>query len=334
MSEVDKAKPAGTTVTVDRHDGGVPIGRIILIVAALVAAVAVGLAVWKQRQSDAPVAASGAPEGQQPNVEASIRDLETKLKANPNDKEGWRRLGWAHYTQANFGKAAEAYRRATQIDPNTADNWSALGEALTLAIPEGQQATVPPEAIAAFRKALTLDAADPRARYFLAVKKDLDGDHQGAIDDWIKLLRESPPGAPWIASVRQTVQQAAEKYDIDVAGKLPDPPPSATPADNAGSVATAGIPGPTQQQMREASSLPPGQQEAMVRGMVDSLANRLKANPQDADGWIRLMRARMVLGEQQAAGQALRDGLAAFPSDQAARTRITEGARTLGVPGA
>ena len=72
----------------------------------------------------------------------------------------------------------------------------------------------------------------------------------------------------------------------------------------------------------------------MVKGMVDSLAAKLKANPNDADGWLRLMRARMVLNDRGGATQALRDGTAAFASDKAAQARLSEGARALGVPGA
>lgn len=333
------SKPSGSTVTVDRHERGLPFGRIILAVAALIALVAVGWAIYRQVRDDAPAPAAPAASAQ-PDVATAIADLEKKLRESPNDNEGWRRLGWAYYTQQRFTDAANAYRRATQVDPKMADSWSALGEALTLAIPNDKPPAVPAEAVTAFQRALTIDAADPRARYFLGVKKDLDGDHRGAIDDWIKLLRESPAGAPWISSVRETVVQAAQKNNIDVSDRLPAapaapamPPPSGMAGgSDASSVATSGIPGPTQEQMRAASGLPPGQQEAMVQGMVDGLANRLKANPKDADGWIRLMRARMVLGQQQQAQQALREGLAAFPTDQAARTHITDGARTLGVP--
>ena len=71
----------------------------------------------------------------------------------------------------------------------------------------------------------------------------------------------------------------------------------------------------------------------MVRGMVDGLAAKLKANPKNADGWIRMMRVRMVLGEQGAATQALRDARAAFAGDTAEQARLSDAARTLGVPG-
>ncbi|WP_238995717.1 tetratricopeptide repeat protein, partial [Sphingomonas solaris] len=189
--------------TVDRHVGsGLTPARIALIAAALIALVAVGVAIWRQRTPEAPEAAAGpggAAPAQQADVAAMIAQLETKMKANPGDATGWRMLGWSYYRTERFADAAAAYRRATQADPKNAEGWSALGEALSLA----GQGDVPAEAEAAFRKALAIDPADPRARYFLAVKKDLGGDHKGAIDDWIALLKDTPPGAPWEQNVRE-----------------------------------------------------------------------------------------------------------------------------------
>ena len=72
----------------------------------------------------------------------------------------------------------------------------------------------------------------------------------------------------------------------------------------------------------------------MVRGMVDRLANRLRQNPRNADGWIQLMRSRMVLNDRQGAGEALRSALAAFQDDQATQRRLRTSAGELGVPGA
>jgi tetratricopeptide (TPR) repeat protein len=70
---------------------------------------------------------------------------------------------------------------------------------------------------------------------------------------------------------------------------------------------------------------------AMVRGMVDRLTSRLEAAPHDEDGWKRLMRARMVLGETDAAKIALMSALAAFASDSQAKSRLTDWANGLGI---
>ncbi len=325
------AGPEKRVETVERHGPRWGLPRIALIAAAIVALIAVGISVWRQRAPDPATTADGAPPVQQADVGTMISQLEAKMKANPQDAAGWRMLGWSYYRTERFADAANAYRRAVAIEPKNAEGWSALGEAISL----GGKGDVPAEAEAAFRRALSIDPADPRARYFLAVKKDLAGDHKGAINDWIALLKDTPAGAPWEQNVRETITQVAAKHDIDVAGRLPAAQAPA-PAMQAGGpdAATDAIPGPTREQMTAAAGIPPSQQDAMVKGMVESLASKLRADPKNADGWLRLMRARMVLGDRTAATQALRDGTAAFSGDAATQKKLAEGARTLGVPGA
>jgi cytochrome c-type biogenesis protein CcmH len=232
----------------------------------------------------------------------------------------WRVVGWAYAEAGNAAEAAAAYRKAAAIEPDNAENWSSLGEALQAA-----SRSVVPEAASAFRKALELDPRDPRARYFLAVQKDLGGDAKGAIEDWLALLRESPAGAPWEADLRRTLEQAAAKNRIDLAGRMPAAGQTGT--------AIAGIPGPSPEQLAAAASIPPGDQEAMIQRMVAGLEQRLQADPKDEQGWIGLMRSRMVLGQADKAGAALRSGLAAFASDAAATARLKGAAAELGVPG-
>jgi cytochrome c-type biogenesis protein CcmH len=231
----------------------------------------------------------------------------------------WRVVGWAYAQAGNAGEAAAAYRKAAGLEPGNAENWSSLGEALQV-----PSATLVPEAEAAFRKAIELNPGDPRARYFLAVQKDLAGDHKGAVESWLALLKDSPPEAPWEADLRRTIEETAAKHRIDLAGRIP-------PAVGTGT-ATAGIPGPTPQQPASASSLPPAQRAQMIEQMLARLESRLKADPRDEEGWIRLIRSRMALGDSRAAQAALRSGLAAFPGDPAAADRLRSAAAELGVP--
>ena len=44
---------------------------------------------------------------------------------------------------------------------------------------------------------------------------------------------------------------------------------------------------------------------AMIRGMVERLATRLKQNGDDVEGWLRLVRAYMVMGDRDKAKSAL-----------------------------
>jgi cytochrome c-type biogenesis protein CcmH len=298
--------------------------RWALIGATAIALSAAGYAVFQRGLTDKPV--PSAPT--QPEIGSSIAALEAKLKDKPNDAEGWRMLGWSLFETGKFAEASQAYARATQIDPKKAEYWSSLGEALVLA----GKGDVGAEAKAAFVKANALDAKDPRARYFLAVAKDIAGDHNGAIDDWIALLSETPPGAPWEADVRRLVTEIGAKEKIEVAARLSAIRPS-TPLGGA-AVATAAIPGPSSQQMRAAAGMPKGQQDMMIQGMVDGLETKLKANPTNTNGWIMLMRSRMQLGETVKASTALTSARKALAANPQALTQINQAAAELGVSGA
>ncbi|HKY19394.1 MAG TPA: tetratricopeptide repeat protein [Rhizomicrobium sp.] len=63
--------------------------------------------------------------------------------------------------------------------------------------------------------------------------------------------------------------------------------------------------------------------------MVERLAARLKSDPNDALGWVRLMRAYTVLGETDKARAALADARKAFPGNKDAQTAFTTAAKAL-----
>lgn len=306
-------------------------GRVILILAALIALLAIALPILRSPKAT-PTAASDL---QKPvsDVPSMIAGLEKKMAANPADPEGWNMLGWSYYNVGRYADAVKAYAHATDLEPKNPVYWSALGEVLVLAGPGG----VTPDAAQAFAKALAIDAKDYRARYFTGVKQDQDGDHKGALDRWIALLKDAPAGAPWEDAVRTVIDRVSKANHIDVADRLPPhlaapAPTSAPPLAPGEAVATAAIPGPTASDMQAANGMTPGEQNAMVQSMVDRLAARLAANPRDGDGWIRLMRARMVLNDPNAAHAALIKAKAAFAGDASEIARLDSAAQTLGVP--
>lgn len=301
------------------------VGRVILVLAGLIALLAVALPMLRSHKTAEPP----APDAQKPvgDVSSMIAALEKKMAANPGDAEGWNMLGWSYYNVGRYADAVKAYRHAADIDPKNPAYWSALGEVLVLSGPGGVTA----DAAQAFGKALAADPKDYRARYFSGVKQDQDGDHKGALDRWIALLKDAPAGAPWEDAVRAVIDRVSKANHIDVAGRIP--PHSAAPAQTSGdSVATAGIPGPTASDMQAANGMTPGEQNTMVQGMVDRLATRLAANPRDSDGWIRLMRARMVLNDPAAARAALAKAKAAFAGDPTELARLDSAAEALGMP--
>lgn len=286
----------------------------------------------------APPAPEAAAQGE---VAQLVAGLEQKMQSTPGDPEGWRMLGWSYFQTARYADAAKAYARAIALKPDGEGYQSAYGEALV------QQAggQVTPAAAAAFEKAAAQDGADARARYFLAVRKAESGDRKGAVEDMLRLLADSPADAPWLSQLRGVIQQTAQAANIDIAARLaatkpvgnaavPGLPPqvAAAAAANAAAPTSAGVmPSPSRDQVQAAQAMSPANRQAMIRGMVDGLAQKLKANPKDEAGWLRLMRARQVLGDAAAAKTARDQALAAFAGDAAAQGRIRAAGAEMGL---
>lgn len=80
--------------------------------------------------------------------------------------------------------------------------------------------------------------------------------------------------------------------------------------------------GPSAEQMQAAQQMTPEERAEMILAMVDGLAARLKDNPQDEQGWIRLIRARTVLGQEDKLAADMARVKEVFKNDPEAITRI------------
>ena len=68
----------------------------------------------------------------------------------------------------------------------------------------------------------------------------------------------------------------------------------------------------------------------MIRGMVERLATRLKQNGDDVDGWLRLVRAYLVMGDRDKARSALTDARQAVAGDAERLQAIERGPEESG----
>lgn len=285
-------------------------GWFLLGGALLLAAGSIGYNIYEG--SGGPQGGSAAADGP-----ATIEQLRAAAEASTDDAGPWGDLAFAYFQQGEFDEAATAYRRALAIAPDEAVLWSALGESLVMG---STRDPLPPEALAAFEKALKLDPQDPRSRYFMAVKLDIDKDHKGAIAAWLDLLADTPTGAPWEADLVRTIEQVGKMNQIDVTARLAKAQASRTPAllapgsgSVAGAAASPALRGPSAVDVAAASAMPPGEQRAMAEGMVAQLEARLVNEPKNVDGWVMLIRSRMTLGEPAKAKAALEAAVKANP---------------------
>ncbi|WP_271079404.1 tetratricopeptide repeat protein [Aurantiacibacter sp. MUD61] len=281
-----------------------------------------GVIGWRVVDGEAGADAGDAPESAGISVPPTLDDLAARAEADADNPQSWQELAVNLFLANRFAEAADAYERAVALDPETATLWSSLGEARVMA---SEDDPMPDAAEQAFRRALELDPTDPRARYFLAVARDLTGDHEGAIRDWLALLADTPPSAPWENDLVRTIQQVGAINEIDVTDRIAE---AAGTRDLLPQGLVNAQPGPSPEQMAAASSMPPGEQQAMAEGMVARLAARIDAEGGSVEEWIMLMRSYNQLGRTGDARRAKAAAIAAHPD---AREQIEGMAATLGI---
>ena len=147
----------------------------------------------------------------------------------------------------------------------------------------------------------------PRRTIFSGVAAEQDGRSADASSIWRAMLANAPPDAPW----RPLVQAALAR--VGGAG-------STAPVLSDDTVAAA-------KDMGEAD------RSAMIRGMVERLATKLKQNGDDVEGWLRLVRAYMVMGDRDKAKSALLDARQAVANDAERLRQLNEGLKNLGLDG-
>jgi len=272
-----------------------------------------------------------APKSGLPPVDEMVQRLATRLLQNPKDGEGWRTLGWSYLNIGRFSEASEAYAKAIELSPNVAEIRSVRIEALV----RSTDGVVTTDARNAIEDTLRIDPKNPRARFFKGLAKQQEGDKTSALTDWLEVLRDADPGEPWVPDLKNRIGALQRDLGVDAAD-----PAEPKPAIAGGSIETSKAPGgsetpiekgPSPQDVRTADAVPPAERATMIQGMVDRLASRLERSPRDADGWIKLMQSRMVLGETELAKQALDRGMEAFNDDTPQRDRIIAAAQQLGL---
>ncbi len=258
---------------------------------------------------DFPLAERQRAEVATASLDRLVAQVEAHLEKNPTDARGWEVLAPVLFKLGRFDDAARAFRNIIIHKGENAARRADLGEALSAAA----GGVISTEAKKEFERAVALDASEVKSRYFLGVAADQDGRPADARKIWQDMLAAAPADAPW----RPLVQAA-----LDQAG---------------GAVAAttdAGVaPGPTAEDMAAAKDLNEADRNVMIRGMVDRLATRLKQDGNDVQGWLRLARAYMVLGEADTARQAISDARRVFEKDEPRLRELNDGVKQLGIGG-
>lgn len=247
-----------------------------------------------------------------------VAQVEARLRAKPDDGQGWDVVAPVYMIQKRYADAAEAYGRAISLLGETPKRLGGLAEASVLA----GNGIVSDRARKAYERLLVLEPTRVEARFWLAMAMEQDGKLAEATAAYRDMLAQAPEGATWKSAVEERLKEIAERSGA------PSAPAPAAPAKVAAPPADAPSSKPDASAV---AAMDPAEREAFIGRMVSGLAERLKANGKDLEGWQRLVRAYKVLGKTDAAAAALADARRNFDGDAKAQAELDAFARSLGL---
>lgn len=263
---------------------------------------------------DSPLAARIENPGD--DVDLLVAKVEQHLASNPGDGNGWNVLAPVYFRIGRLDDAELAYRNAIRILGPDAERMNGLGETLVLR----SDGIVTDDAQMAFQAALKIEPNNPRADFYLALALEQSGRRAEALAAFQDIAKASPPTAPWMQLVNQHI--AANSTGVPLAN---------APAVSAQSTAPAAPGNPSADDIANAQQMSEADRGEMIRGMVASLDARLKEDPNNFEGWMRLVRSYVMLKDTEKAEVALKDGLKAFPAAGAEGQQLIAMARELGL---
>jgi cytochrome c-type biogenesis protein CcmH len=278
-------------------------------------------------------AARQLPAQQAAMIRRMVDGLAARLKNDGSDLDGWVRLVRSYNVLGEPDKARAAVTDAHRAFAGDPDKLQKLDAALkSLERGASTAAAAPSPAAQPATPGVTAAAAPPLHQ---------DEQIRGMVDRLASRLKKSgsdPEG--WLMLTRSYLtlgEKDKAMAAISDARKALANEPAKLQLFNAAlkrfkvgetADAAAAMPAPAAAEAR-----PPDPTTKMIRGMVARLADRLKQDGSDFDGWQRLVRSYVVLGERDKALSAAADARRAIGTDADKRRRFDEFVKSLGLEG-
>ncbi|MEY4984694.1 MAG: c-type cytochrome biosis protein CcmI, partial [Pseudomonadota bacterium] len=263
-----------------------------------------------QAEAEAAAPDRRLTEGVDPSFLTLMDQLRQAVADRPGDLRGLELLASNEARLGNYPAARAAMEQlvAAKADAATAEDFAALAEIRVLAA----GGIVTPEAEEALIRALTLDPKNGTARFYSGLMFAQVGRHDQTFQLWEPLLREGPPDAPWIAPIRDGIEDVAWRAGLEYT--LPE----TLAGPDAGAVAAA-------------ADMAPEDRQAMIEGMVAQLGERLANEGGTPEEWAQLVSSLAVLGRTEEAQTIYNEALAKFEGQRASQSFLREQALNAGL---
>ena len=138
-----------------------------------------------------------------------VKQLEDKLKADPDNLDGWKRLARSYQVMGQMVPAREALANAYRLAPKDVDvlaQYAAISYATDPGNTEGKAAEL-------FNRLHELQPTNPSALWFKGIASFQKADYKQAISYWQTTLEQLPSGSPARTEVQQGIEEARRRQN-------------------------------------------------------------------------------------------------------------------------
>ena len=224
------------------------------------------------------------------NIDSAIQQIEAHLSKNPDDGRGYEVIAPVYVRTGRYQDGVRAHTNALRLLGASSVRYGNLGEAMVFQ----SGGVVTTDAKGAFEAALALDPQLAKARFFLALAAQQDGD----VDKAFALLKQLSNDLP----------------DGDLKNEISNQLRAIAGAPKGGEAIAA---------------LPQNEQMQAIRSMVDGLSQRLATTGGSVEEWARLIRALTVLNETDRVGLIVKEARAKFASNPDHIRMIEDAAKAI-----
>jgi cytochrome c-type biogenesis protein CcmH len=161
-------------------------------------------AVISQPAETAPAPTSGPMERSPEQIAANVDKLAKKLEANPNNPQGWVMLARSYSSMEKFSDSANAYAKATELNPKDADLWAEY--AFVTAMAGGRSLEGKPMEL--INRALKIDPDNAKALQLAGSAAFEAKDYKKAIDYWQRVLKKVPADSDVGKAIIERINEA------------------------------------------------------------------------------------------------------------------------------
>ena len=250
------------------------------------------------------------PEG---NYGELVQKLRLKVAERPTDLEGLKLLTSIETKIGNIDEAVKSQRQFLQILGNNASDLDFFNYADLLI--NQVDGVVSPQADKALRSALKINPQNGGAKYYVGLMLAQNDRPDLALRLWKQLLSKDDMESPWVPLIRADIERLAVLAG-DTKFELPT---------------IEALPGPTSEDIENASEMSEGERKEMIQGMVSRLSERLSTEGGSPNEWARLINALGILGDLKNANSVWGEAKTIFKGSPNALKILRDVADTIGL---